>query len=288
VLWRVSLEHAYKKFLDFSGLSAYTGNMRRTLISVAYWALMLSRTSPASETLPEMEIPACLDDGLFLVYEPARIGVSDGSVGEVSLLLRPATKLTDSEKLVLTKLRDICMSMGLLTTRNGRKYVASPALESAIACGFEVPEVQQGVGHVFEELVSFAAKRAAEVGGFRTVRTALSVGFPLPPPRDGKVYLHNVTELKAAVNALEPIADAKGITYVGAAVIVTNGPNAQFADIIKICRVHNTKVVGAATAVTFYDTKLDRDSLDHRALTSAACTLAGDQRLPPRECTIPV
>jgi hypothetical protein len=186
------------------------------------------------------------------------------------------------------KLRDICMSVGLLTIRNGCEYVASPALESAIACGFEVPEVQQGDGRMFEELVSFAAKRAAEVGGFRTVRTALSVGFPPPPPRDGLVYLHNVTELKAAVDALESIADAKGITYVGAAVIVTNGPSAQFADIIKICRVHNTKVVGAATAVTFYDTKLDRDSLDHRALTSAACTLAGDQRLPPRECTMRV
>jgi hypothetical protein len=116
MLCRFSLEHAYKKFLDLNGLSAYTGNMRRTLISVAYWALMLSRTSPASNTLPEMEIPACLEDGLFLVYEPVRISGLDGSVGEVSLLLRPATN-SDSEKLVLTKLRDICMSVGLLTIR---------------------------------------------------------------------------------------------------------------------------------------------------------------------------
>jgi hypothetical protein len=287
-LCRVSVEHAYKKFLDLNGLSAYTGNMRRTLTSVAYWALMLSRTSSASETLPEMEIPACLDDGLFLVYEPVRIGVSDGSVGEVSLLLRPATKLTDNEKFVLTKLRDICMLVGLLTIRNGCEYVASPALESAIACGFEAPEVQKGDGHMFEELVSLAAKRAAGVGGFRAIRTALRVGFPSPLPLDGLVYLNNVTELKAAVDALGPIPDAKGITYVGAAVIVTNGPSAQFADIIKICRVHNASVVGATTAVTFYDTKLDSDSLDHRALTSAGCTLAGDQHLRRRECTIPV
>jgi hypothetical protein len=128
---------------------------------------------------------------------------------------------------------------------------------------------------MFEELVSFAAKRAAEVGGFRAIRTTLSVAFPSRPPSDGLVYLNNVTELKAVVDALGPISDeekAKGITYVGAAVIVTNGNSAQFADIIKICRVHNASV-GAVTAVTFYDVKLDTASLDHRALTSAGCTL---------------
>jgi hypothetical protein len=89
----------------------------------------------------------------------------------------------------------------------------------------------------------------------------------------------NMTELKAAVDAPIFDADAKGVTYVGAAVWVwpTTLPHSS----LKSSRsFQNASVVGAATAVTFYDTKLDHDSLDHRALTSAGCTLAWDQPLP--------
>jgi hypothetical protein len=293
LLCQMSLQHAYAKFQDRSGLSAYTRNMRRTLINVAYWALVQSRISPDSNALPEAEIPACLEDGLFLVYDPRRMGNSDGPDDEVSLLLLPATKLNTAEKHVLMTLRDVCMSMGLLSINEGKggvKYSASPALEEAIACGFQVAVVQKRDGPTFEELVSLVAKRTAEVGGFRAITQQLGVGFPGPSQGDGLVYLNNVTELEAAVKVLEPIAhvetehitDPQHITYVGAAVVVINGPSAQFADIIKICRVHDVDIVGAVTSVTFYDAKLDTQDLDHRAVTSGGCTLSGCQRLPRR------
>jgi hypothetical protein len=299
LLCQMSLQHAYAKFQDRSGLSAYTRNMRRTLINVAYWALVQSRISPDSNTLPEAEIPACLEDGLFLVYDPRRMENSDGAADEVSLLLLPATKLSIAEKRVLTTLRDMCMSMGLLSLKEGKggvKYSASPALEEATACGFQVPVVQKRDGPTFVELVGLVAKRTAEVGGFRAITQQLSVGFPGPSQGDGLVYLNNVTELEAAVKVLEPIAhvetghitDPQHITYVGAAVIVINDPSAQFADIIKICRVHDADIVGAVTSVTFYDVKLDAQDLDHRAVTSGGCTLSGGQRLPRRVCNGPV
>jgi hypothetical protein len=232
-----SLSHAYTRFLALNGLNGYGPNMKRTLINVAYWALV--------HRVGTLEIPASLEDGLFLVYEPERIGCPQDArpQGETGLLLRPGVELNRAERYVLSTLRDACVLVGLLSMKR-TEYTATEALRAAIACGFEVPEVDKGDGAAFEVLMSLVAKRTAEVGGFKTTMQRLKLPFP-PQNCTSRVVINNMTDFDAIARDLdkEPAADSNGTTYVGAAVVVINGPSAESADVIKICRVYSPPAV---------------------------------------------
>jgi hypothetical protein len=76
------------------------------------------------------------------------------------------------------------------------------------------------------------------------------------------------------------ISDTTAVTYVGAAVVAINGPHAESANIIKICRASTGS--GATTAVTLCDCKRSEGaSLTKRALRSAGCNVAGVMAYKP-------
>jgi hypothetical protein len=84
----ISLATAYSRFLALSGIHAYSNNMKRTLINGTY---SLIREKLLGSAAPHLTIPACLDDGLFVIYQSHRTDP------ETTCLLRPATELTAGE-----------------------------------------------------------------------------------------------------------------------------------------------------------------------------------------------
>jgi hypothetical protein len=174
--------------------------MKRTLINGTY---SLIREKLLGSAAPHLTIPACLEDGLFVIYQSHRTDP------ETTWLLRPATELTAGETRLLTTLRDACVSVGLLSIKQviiGKRivpiYDASDALKAAVVCGFQVPEMHEGDGAEFEELVSLVTKRTAEVGGFKTTTRRLKLPFP---PQNSKlgVQIENMTDFEAIATDLE-------------------------------------------------------------------------------------
>jgi hypothetical protein len=288
-----SLVHAYRWFLRLNAIGRYT-DTKRTLINVAYWTLTRNIEEPEAPSLlasEPLQMTPSLEDGLYLVgsalpdnYDGVSAAPTRNEVTKKQHLLFPGKDLSEHEKAVLKMLQEMCVSVGLLSVDpNTKQLTASAALQTAIACGFQAPQVRKGDGLAFKELVSIAMKRTAEVGGFAATIVRLKVPFPRPATGGLDVTvdvaaLHNiVTALQDQIGGREEDA-----TYVGTAVIVINGPDAPSADIIKICRVHGTGVTGAQTSVTFYDVKHKQaavlnvfSNMQERAWTSAACELNG-------------
>jgi hypothetical protein len=292
-----SLVHTYKWFLQLNGIGSHPLDTKRTLINVAYWTLTRNIDEPEAPSLlaPEpLQMTPSLEDGLYLVgsalldnYDAVSAAPTRNEVTKKQHLLFPGKDLSEHEKAVLNMLQEMCVSVGLLSVdSNTKQLTASAALQTAIACGFQAPQVRKGDGVAFKELVSIAVKRTAEVGGFATTIVRLKVPFPRPVTEatGGLDVTVDVAALHDIVTALQDQIGGReeDATYVGTAVIVINGPDAPSADIIKICRVHGTGVTGAQTSVTFYDVKHkqaailnDFSNMQERALTSAACELNG-------------
>jgi hypothetical protein len=268
-----NLASAYEMFLRLNGLTTYPVDMKRTLINVAYWTIIRNTEEPDTryallEPKRELLMTSTLEDGLCLITDAPPDGVEDSRVADPTTKMKTTRKehlllpgqVKDAQKAELKTLQEMCVSVGLLSLDPlTDQLTASDALRGAIACGFRVPEIRKADGFALEELVSIAAKRTAEVGGFAATIVRLKDPFPGPMTTEtgGQDVIVDFDAMGAIVTALQKQVGGgreKYATYVGTAVIVVNGPHAPFADVIKICRVHGTHP-GARTSVTFYDVK---------------------------------
>jgi hypothetical protein len=263
------------------------------------WTIIRNTEEPDTrcallEPKRELLMTSTLEDGLYLITDAPPDGVEDLWVADPTTKMKTTRKehlllpgqVNDAQKAELKTLQEMCVSVGLLSLDPlTDQLTASDALQAAIACGFRVPEIRKTDGFAFEELVSIAAKRTAEVGGFAATIVRLKDPFPGPPTETGEQdVIVDFDAMGAIVTALQKQVGGgreAHATYVGTAVIVVNGPHAPFADVIKICRVHGTHP-GARTSVTFYDVKHEQGTsvnsigdMESLARTSAACELNG-------------